>query len=412
MERKQSKSKSIVSARSIRTNKSRLATATIGDLMREVESDEAKYMRELRTLVDGVIPVLLTCVLSKSESAVTAGLFSKTGAGGEGTKITKPIVEMGVALERLKSLHKRIPKTEPEALLSWAQSAQRVYGDYVKSWRLGFQDVVVNLAPASDDEKPDKKDADAESTIDEGMPRNDEGYVVDGDGERVDVAFLLKRPLVRLKYLAKTFKGINILKPSDRANDMAAKYQDLVVQARKRSNEERARLEDEAAASIDPTRARDPRSLAPLAGVNTDATRCVRARDYFDMTLLHSSGQEVDCRVELLIRDDAPGRGTSGDLLLCEVDNTGRWLFFPPIQLSRISARNGDLKGEIVVMLRGLTSGGEEWRELLTLRTNDEEVGFEWVQMLGLTPVPHKPWVFLTIVCCDCIHASNQEQDS
>lgn len=391
MGRKDSKSKSIVSARSIRTNKSRLATATIDDLMREVQTDEAKYMRELRTLVDGVIPVLLTCVLSKSESAVTAGLFSKTGTGGESTKITKPIVDMGVALERLKSLHKRIPKTEPEAFLSWAQSAQRVYGDYVRSWRLGFQDVVVNLAPASDDEKADDDQADAHSTIDEGMPRNEEGYVVDGDGERVDVAFLLKRPLVRLKYLSKTFKGISILKPSDRANDMAAKYQDLVIQARKKSNEERARLEDEAAASIDATRARDPRSLAPIAGVNVDATRCVRARDYFDMTLLHSSGQEVDCRVELLIRDDAPGRGSTGDLLLCEVDNTGRWLFFPPIQLNRISARNGDAKGEIVVMLRGFKSGGDEWRELLMLRTNDEDVGFEWVQMLGLIPVPHKP---------------------
>ncbi|EKG12296.1 hypothetical protein MPH_10601 [Macrophomina phaseolina MS6] len=391
-ERTNSKSKSLVSARSIRTNKSRLDTATIEDLMSELQSDESKYMRELRTLVDGVIPVLLTCVLSKSESAVTAGLFSKTGAPGESTKITKPIVEMGVALERLKTLHKRIPKSDPEALLSWAQSAQRVYSDYVKSWRLGFQDVVVNLAPASDEDKPDKKEdqADAESTIDEGMPRNEEGYVVNGDGERVDVAFLLKRPLVRLKYLSKTFKGINILKPSDRANDMAARYQELVTQARKRSNEERARLEDEAAASIDPTRARDPRSLAPLAGVSIDATRCVRARDYFDMTLLHSSGQEVDCRVELLIRDDAPGRGNSGDLLLCEVDSTGRWLFFPPIQLSRVSARNGDLKGEIVVMIRGLTSGGQEWRELVTLRTNDEEVGFEWVQMLGLVPVPDK----------------------
>lgn len=392
-ERKNSKSKSIVSARSIRTNKSRLATATTGDLMRELQSDEVKYMRELRTLVDGVIPVLLTCVLSKSESAVTAGLFSKTGTGGESAKITKPIVEMGVALERLKTLHKRIPKEDPEALLSWAQSASRVYTDYVKSWRLGFQDVVVNLAPASEEDKPEKNDddqADAESTIDEGMPRNDEGYIVDGDGERVDVAFLLKRPLVRLKYLSKTLKGINILKPSDRANDLAARYQDLVTQARKRSNEERARLEDEAAASIDPTRARDPRSLAPLSGVSIDATRCVRARDYFDMTLLHSSGQEVDCRVELLIRDDAPGRGSGGDLLICEVDNTGRWLFFPPIQIGRVSARNGDLKGEIVVMIRGNSSNGEEWRELITLRTNDEEVGFEWVQMLGLVPVPHK----------------------
>ena len=203
-------SKSIMSARSIRTNRSRLATATIGDLMRELASDEAKYMRELRTLVDGVIPVLLTCVLSKSDSAVAAGLFSRSAAKTD-PSITKPIFDMGIALQRLKSLHKRIPKDDSNALLSWAQSAQRVYGDYVKSWRLGFQDVVVNLAPAIDDpssETPAKTTIvpDDAAAWDEGLPRNEEGYVVNGDGERVDVAFLLKRPLVRLKYLAKTLK--------------------------------------------------------------------------------------------------------------------------------------------------------------------------------------------------------------
>ncbi|KAK7526135.1 uncharacterized protein IWZ02DRAFT_489068 [Phyllosticta citriasiana] len=382
-EEEQNRSRTIVSARSIRTSRSRLATATMDDLMRELRSDESKYMRELRTLVDGVIPVLLTCVLSKSDAAVAAGLFSK--GKKDDPHITKPIVDMGIALERLKSLHKRIPKERSESLLMWAQSAHKVYGDYVKSWRLGFQDVVVNLAPASDKENT-RFPRDAESE----MARNEDGYVVNGDGERVDVAFLLKRPLVRLKYLAKTFKGINILKPSDRASEMATKYQILVEDARKRSYEERARLEDESAANIDPTRARDPRSLAPLTGVCIDHSRCVRARDYFDMTLLHSSGQEVDCKVELLLRDDAPGRGISGDLLICEVDSTGRWLFFPPILKSRLSARNGDHQGEIVVMVRGSKSGGDEWQELLTLRTDVEEVGFEWVQMLGLTPIPPK----------------------
>lgn len=178
--------------------------------MRELASDEAKYMRELRTLVDGVIPVLLTCVLSKSDSAVAAGLFSRSAAKND-PSVTKPIVDMGIALQRLKSLHKRIPKDDSNALLSWAQSAQRVYGDYVKAWRLGFQDVVVNLAPATDDpssETPAKTTIvlDDAGAWDEGLPRNEEGYVVNGDGERVDVAFLLKRPLVRLKYLAKTLK--------------------------------------------------------------------------------------------------------------------------------------------------------------------------------------------------------------
>ncbi|KAI9767953.1 MAG: hypothetical protein M1835_006961, partial [Candelina submexicana] len=389
--------KSIQSARSIRTNRSRLATATIGDLMTEFRTDESKYMRELRTLVDGVIPVLLTCVLSKSDSAVAVGLFSPSANVQSDPNITRPIVDMGIALERLKTLHKRVPLQDPDALLSWAQSAQRVYTEYLKSWRMGFQDVVVNLAPATDepsgnaqtDHGPERKSADTHSLY-EGLPMNEEGDVVDTDGERVDVAFLLKRPLVRLKYLAKTLKGINYVKPSTEAETLATRYQNLVIDARHRANEERARLEDEAASNIDPTRARDPRTLGPLTGVSVDRTRRVRARDYFSMNLQHTSGQRVDCRIELLLRDDAPEKGSNGDLLICEVDTTGRWLLFPPIAHGRVSARNGDLKGEIVVMIRGIHGHGEEWQEIIVLGTDDEQAGFEWVQMLGLTPVPPK----------------------
>ncbi|KAH5613462.1 hypothetical protein HBI45_041030 [Parastagonospora nodorum] len=382
--------KSIVSARSIRTNRSRLATATIGDIMRELASDESKYMRELRTLVDGVIPVLLSCVLSKSDSAVAAGLFSRS-AHTDPSDVTKPIVNMGVSLERLKNLHKRVPKEDPEAFVSWAQSAQRVYADYIAAWRLGFQDVVISLAPADDDPFKPAKVVDGPqdgAPWDEGMPRNAEGYVVNGDGERVDVAYMLKRPLVRLKYLAKTLKGVNHVKPSERTEDVSDIFQDLVNAARKRSNDEHARLEDEAATNIDATRARDPRSLAPLAGVRIDPHRCVRARDHFDLHLYHSTGQEVSCRVEVLIRDDAPGYGNSGDLLFCEVDATGRWLLLPPIIQNRVSARNGDLKGEIIVMIQGVQADGAEWSEVMSLISDDEQAGFEWVQMLGLTPIP------------------------
>ena len=165
-------------------------------------------------------------------------------------------------------------------------------------------------------------------------------------------------------------------------------FQDLVTAARKRSNDEHARLEDEAASAIDPTRSRDPRSLAPLAGVRIDPNRCVRARDHFDLHLYHSSGQEINCRVEVLMRDDAPGHGKSGDLLICEVGNAERWLLLPPIQLNRISARNGDREGEIIVMIRGFHADGNEWSEVMSLTIDDEQAGFEWVQMLGLTPIP------------------------
>lgn len=383
--------KSIVSARSIRTNRSRLATATIGDLLNELASDESKYMRELHTLVDGVIPVLLNCVLSKSDSAVAAGLFRPSAKFNDQPSFTKPIVDMGIEVERLKNLHKRIPMDSVNELLTWTQGAQQVYKDYLRAWRMGFQDVVVNLAPAAEEDSPTSKPVDADTTgVDEGLPLNKDGDVVDANGQRVDVAFLLKRPLVRLKYISKTLKGINFISPSAEAEKLAKEYQSLVVDARNRFNEERARLEDEAAANIDATRARDPRTLVPLKGVRIDKNRHVRARDHFSLALLHSSGQCIDCHVELLLRDPANGLDIGGDLLICEVDSDGRWLLFPPLQTTRVSARNGDRKGEIVIMIRGFGANGMNWQELFYLRTEDEQAGFEWVQMLGLIPVPPK----------------------
>lgn len=162
----------------------------------------------------------------------------------------------------------------------------------------------------------------------------------------------------------------------------------MVAEARRRSNEERARLEDEAAAAIDPTRARDLRSLALLKGVSIDATRCVHARDYFDMNMIHSSGQQLDCRIELVIRDDCPGRGNGGDVLVCEVSDTGRWLLFPPLHKESVSARFGNSPGDVVMMARGRHANNKEWHELLSLRASDESTGPEWVEMLGLSPVP------------------------
>ncbi|EEP82218.1 predicted protein [Uncinocarpus reesii 1704] len=382
-------SRSIRSARSIRTNRSRLATATVGDIMRELASDEAKYMRELRTLVGGVIPVLLTSVLSKTDSAIAAGLFRPNAKPNDDDNFTRPIVNMGVSLEKLKALHKKIPLDNPDGLLNWAQGAQKVYADYLSAWRLGFQDVVVNLAPPDPDEVSKGPNSDAQSLY-AGMSQDENGDVIDGDGERVDVAFLLKRPLVRLKYLAKTFKGLNYIQSSPKASEIEKKYQSLVTDARHRANEERARLEDEAASATDACRARDIHTLKVLKDVEVNQNRRVRARDFFDLSFLHSTGQQIDCRSELLLRDNPTEHGPGGDLFICEVDSAGRWLLFPPIDHGRVSARNGDTKGEIVIMVRGVPEEGGNWYELLSLKTEDEQIGFEWVHMLGLSPVPPK----------------------
>ncbi|KAJ5167420.1 uncharacterized protein N7482_006201 [Penicillium canariense] len=380
-----SRSGSTRSRRSIRSNRSRLANATIPDLLAELTADETKYMRELKTLVGGVIPVLLTCVLSRSDSAIAAGLFRPSMDPKDDLNFSKPIVNMGVAIERLKTLHKRIPQDNADALLTWAQGAQRVYREYLKAWRLGFKDVIVNLAPL---EEGDEGDSAETKSLDEGMERDEHGDVIGSDGEKVDVAYLLKRPLVRLKYLAKSFKGINHLQPSAKAEEIATAYSSLVADARKRARAERARLEDESAASIDSTRARDPMTLGLSRNVTVDQTRRVRARDFFNLSLYHSSGQLVDCRAELLYRDNTSGNGPGGDLLICEIDHSDRWLLFPPMDLRCVSARNGDSQGEIVVMLRSAPEEEKYWQELISLRIDEVEIGLEWVQLLGQDPIP------------------------
>ena len=288
--------KSLKSACSVRSSRARPGSATMDQIMAELRSDEVKYLRELRTLVDGVIPVLLSCVLSKSNKAATADLL---GASSRETSVTAPIVNMGIALERLQSTHKRMPSTNGDALLFWAQNAQRVYTDYIKAYRMGFQDIVVNLAPAEGDQTSARKSGS------DMLPRNTQGDVVDEAGEKVDVAFLLKRPLVRLKHLAKTLKvsddtitcpgleanecqAVAHTKNSDKIAACAEKYQDLVQDARKRQDEERARLEDEAASSIDVSRARDLKTLGPSSSFRINPWRCVRARDLFDLHIQHS----------------------------------------------------------------------------------------------------------------------------
>jgi hypothetical protein len=373
--------KSIKSAKSVRNTRNRVGDQSVSDLMKEFAADELKYLKELWTLVDGVIPVLLQSVLSKSNSAAAAGLFTTSRTANDDLNFAKPIFEMGVALERLKALHTRAPTKDALAIPSWAQGAHRVYTNYLQAWRLGFQDVVVNLAPA---------DGQTNNQSDLGMARDDHGDVINEEGQKVDVAYLLKRPLVRVKNLSKLLNQLKTTNPSSRASQVAGDYADLVTMARRRSNEEQSRLEDEAASNIDPTKARDLRTLAALSGVRIDSSKKVRARDCFNLTLHHSTGQRIDCRVELLLRDNPPGLADGGDLLLCEVEDTGRWLLLPPIETALLSARIGDTAHDLVVMIRESPGSRHQWHELLCLKADDDEAVLEWVQMLGSDPLPPK----------------------
>ncbi|TVY59074.1 hypothetical protein LSUE1_G010241, partial [Lachnellula suecica] len=362
---------SIKSARSIRTNRTRLEVATTQDLMRELAEDEAKYTQELNTLVGGVIPVLLTCVLSKSDSAIASGLFDPhSDSSTTDPSFTKPIVDMGVALEQLKSLHKRIPLTDPNAFVTWAMSAHRTYSDYLAAWRAGFNDVVVNLAPAAPNEQAD---------IDV-MPRDKNGDVLGANGQRADVSYFLKRPLVRIKYLEKVVKGLDTLLMTEKSRTAKEKYHDLLQASRQRHKEENARLEDNRANNTDTTKARDLKTLAPAEGTTIDRSRQVQARDLFLLDLPHTSGNRITSHIELFFRDKSGG--DLGDILICETDSKP-FLLFPPIAKENISARSGDKPGQLVIMIRGEISS-----EVLTLDAEEPEAAPEWIEILGTEPVP------------------------
>ncbi|KAI5783569.1 hypothetical protein EDC01DRAFT_618638 [Geopyxis carbonaria] len=394
-------------------------TLTITDLMDELAGDEVRYMREMRTLVEDVVPVLFQTVLgradddlrrtaSTSSSGTSATASSRNSRSGFHSNPTRPIVDMGITLERLKSLHERIPRDHDQFLM-WAGDAKRVYEEYLSVWRMGFQDVVVTMPPAPDDEydpTPLGQDAQIRRELEILHGRIDTNAKYEGDpstwamppppvpeeeeqDEQVDVAFLLKRPLVRLKLLAKLLKRINYIDASPLAESLSNSFHALVTMARKKISDEKARIEDEAAASLDVSSVCDMNLLLPRADVSLDQSRRVKARDVFAMRLYHSTGQIIERNVELILRDPSTrSKYSKGEVLIVELgEGTHKWLLFPPVALSAISARTGDAAGEIVVMVRGLNQHAEEWREIMALASSTA-AGFEWVQMLGLVPIP------------------------
>jgi len=188
-----SRSRSLRSARSVRRVSNHLDDATVEDLLQEFAKDEDLYCRELKTLVDGVIPVLLSQFVH-GRGDIPRDVFGAPKGTLKDDPLPKAVVDMGIALEKLRKYHRRCPLSDIYKLSQWLEVVAPIYENYLSVWRLGFQGVIVNLAPASPD--------DMDSLID-AMPRNEEGDVLNEHGDRIDVAHLLKRPLVRTKWIAK-----------------------------------------------------------------------------------------------------------------------------------------------------------------------------------------------------------------
>ena len=363
---------------SLRKTRGFVDSVTAEELLGEFADDESLYMRELKTLVDGVVPVLLSQVV---QGGHTTDLFGTDSSERKLDGLSKSVVGMGVSLEKLRTAHRKAPHHDLRRLAHWAHGVVPIYNSYLNSWRLGFQDLVVNLAPASGVSED-------EDSLLNAMPRNESGDIVNADGERVDVAHLLKRPLIRIKHLVKFIECVDSLMPSEDTSELLHNFKDLQDKSRRRHREETARLTDEEASNTDTTRSRDMRTLAPLDYYLVNPRLQVNAKDIFSLDLAHSNGQRLECQVELVHRDSHKEPQNSGDLLIRETGDGGRaYLLFPPISMSSLSARTGEGNFDMVVMIRG-THNGRPWHELLTLTSDNEDQILDWLDILPLSPVP------------------------
>lgn len=159
---------------------------------------------------------------------------------------------------------------------------------------------------------------------------------------------------------------------------------ELELFTRSRAKEEAGRREDVEAAMTDATRARDPKTMSPIEGVRVDSSLQVIAKDVFSLDLQHSSGQRMECQVEIILRKSMDH--SSGDILICAFDNTHRYLLFPPISKHRVSSRQGDSIEQLVIMIRGVNDQ-DDWQEILVLATDDDEAVQFWISQLGTVPV-------------------------
>lgn len=166
-------------------------------------------------------------------------------------------------------------------------------------------------------------------------------------------------------------------------NDFTA----LQEKARRRHREEIARKTDEDASNTDTSRCCDLRTLKSMEGVLIDPGRQVNAKDFFSMDLFHSSGQRLECQVELIFRDRPKDPLDKGDILIRDTGHSRFCLLFPPIPKTAVSARRGDQPGVMVMMIRG-RHNSKEWSELLTLSTDLDDQVLDWLEILGTSPVP------------------------
>lgn len=359
-------------ARSVRTTRKHNHISSIEDVLIDLAGDELQYMRELETLIDGVIPVLLRCIFSESKSSRLFGnLVTNTAS------FSRPIIEMGNALVKIQSHHKCIPLADAYALLIWIDAAQAFYEEYLNTWNSGFEDIVVNLTPVLSCSK---------TAMDE-MRRDQNGDLLGEKGEKIVVADLLKKPINRIKHIHRALKNLNDFPTtSEEAKRICSSYENLLNLRKNRIKEENARKVDRQAWSANTSRARNLKSLDSAGLLEINHHYQVIAKDCFSFEMLHSTGQRINCSVELVLRT-LPNSAEEGDLLIFKDDSRDPFLLFEPISKSLLSARLGDTEEQVIVMVNDNVLGSN-YAQFLILDAATKRIAADWISMLGDQPIP------------------------
>lgn len=227
--------------KSIRTKKKRVVeTVSTKDLLKTLVYEEERYRRELDTLVNDVVPAVIMAALDQTDNDIAKGLQKSIGGNVAGKSVnTLPqIMELSTVLNQLQRLHARNDPTDLSKLGVWSRDAIQQYTKYLPAWRQGFQEIIVSV-PKYEDDFESAQDLFAAAGIDPETRRGLESRlemlssgaetplsfderprtppivlrtVMEPQEEKVDVAYLLKRPLVAIKRNAKFFQVCFIAK--------------------------------------------------------------------------------------------------------------------------------------------------------------------------------------------------------
>ncbi|RPA79311.1 hypothetical protein BJ508DRAFT_141738 [Ascobolus immersus RN42] len=391
---------------------------SVDDLLKTLTYEETRYRRELDTLVNDVVPAVIMAALDQTDNDIAKGLQRAIGGNIAGKTInTLPqIMELSTVLNQLQRLHAKIDTTDASKLAAWSRDAVHHYAKYLPAWRQGFQEIIVSV-PKYEEAYDFSQDIFTAAGIDPEARKGLESRldllageadtpepgeerrtppirmksVKEPEEEKVDVAYLLKRPLVAIKRNAKFFQYLNAKSPTPLTTEAAESWRLLLAKTAARVAEEDQRIEDELAATVVVDQVRSFYSFKQLPFSLDSRNKHVRARDTFQMKMEHPFAGLVEQDVVFILRERKPAApGPNHEVLVCrQLQGTAqKSLLYPPFSLADLKARlerdgmTVHVRYEYTITDRN-TGVQRRMRQMFRIFSAKPGVAKDWARMLG-----------------------------